>query len=122
MSAIISPNRVIDVVQQLIANATDDELRDSPARQALMWTLEKLAWESDTFERAADDLMRLAVTGADLMKNNASTTTWCALFGALLPSTAAGPQTRVAYLKPVRASPDVKVRRLVVKAAERMLQ
>ncbi|MGO9552326.1 hypothetical protein [Mycobacterium sp.] len=122
MSAIISPNRVIDVVQQLIANATDDELRDSPARQGLMWTLEKLAWESDTFERAADDLMRLAVTGADLMKNNASTTTWCALFGALLPSTAAGPKTRVAYLKRLSSSPDVKVRRLVVEAAGRMLQ
>jgi hypothetical protein len=122
MSAIISPNRVIDLVQRLIANATDDELRDLPARQGLIWTLEKLAWESATFERAADGLMRLAVTGADLMKNNASTKTWCDLFGALLPSTAAGPQTRVAYLKKVSLSPDVKVRRLVVKAAEQMLR
>jgi hypothetical protein len=48
--------------------------------------------------------------------------TWCDLFGALLPNTAAGPQARIAYLERVSASSNSSARKLVVNAAERMLR
>jgi hypothetical protein len=121
MSAVISPDRVIQVVQQLMANSADDELRDSPARTGLLWALEILAWEPDIFERAADQMLRLALTGADPTENHVAKT-WRELFGALLPSTAAGPRARMAYLNRISSSSDPIARKLAVAAAERMVR
>lgn len=119
---ILAPVKVTSTLSELIAAATDDELRaDRSFRQNLVWTLEKLAWHSNTFEQAATALLRLAVTETENYSNNAAGT-WCSLFGVMLPSTAALPAVRIAYLSIVGASEDVRERALAVKGAATALQ
>ena len=119
--AILAPMKVSSKLSDLISAATDDELRaNARVRQNLVWTLEKLAWHSDTFEQAADALLRLAVNETQAYSNNASGT-WCSLFGLMLPSTAAQPSTRLAYLRRISASSDVRERALAAKAAAGVL-
>lgn len=121
MSAVISPDRVIQVVRQLMANSSDDELRNSPARTGLLWALEILAWQPVIFADAADEMLRLALTGADPTDNHVAKT-WCELFGALLPTTAADSRTRREYLNRISSSPKLGARILAVRAAERMMR
>ena len=72
--------------------------------------------EVATFELAAEALARLAVVETEKYTNNA-TGTWVALFGTMLPGTAALPENRMSYLQSAVTSRDSRVRRMVVKAA-----
>ena len=119
--AIVLPQEVALHVSELIEAADDDELRDHQAiRSGLVWTLEKLAWHTETFEMAADSLLRLALVETDGYVNNA-TGTWTSLFGTVLPTTAAGPEMRLAYLLGYARSQDVRKRNLAVSALGRAL-
>ena len=119
--AVLAPAAVADRLEDLVASASEEELRQaSGIRRDLVWTLEKLAWHSRTFEQAADALLRLAVAENESYSNNASGT-WVELFGAMLPGTAASPEARVAYLRASSESSDARVRALVVGAAKRAL-
>jgi len=120
---ILAPTKVTPKLSSLISAATNDELTDldRTVRQNLVWTLEKLAWHSTTFEQAADALLRLAITETDIYSNNA-TGTWRTLFGVMLPSTAARPDARMRYLRRIGTSSDSRERALVVGAAGTVLQ
>ncbi|WP_104091770.1 hypothetical protein [Arthrobacter sp. GMC3] len=114
--AVIAPDAICDRLAQLIGEASDDELRASRGiRRDLMWTLEKLAWHSRTFEVAADTVLRLATVETETFSNNASGT-WVELFGVLLPATAASPNQRISYLQKVVGSPEPTVRVLTATA------
>ena len=119
--AIVLPDEVALHLWELIEQADSETLlAQRESRRDLVWTLEKLAWHSRTFEMAADSLLRLAVAENETYANNA-TGTWVDLFGTMLPGTAAAPSMRVDYLRGVVAGGDRITRLLGVKAAARSL-
>ncbi|BCT76430.1 hypothetical protein SCMU_22720 [Sinomonas cyclohexanicum] len=119
--AVLAPGPVSERLSALISSATEEELRHhEKVRRDLVWSLEKLAWHSRTFEVAADSLLKLAVAETEAFSNNA-TGTWVELFGTMLPGTAAAPDARVIYLKSVAESEDPRVRLLAAKGAARTL-
>ena len=120
--AILLPGELAIHVSELIEGADNDELRDHRTiRRDLVWTLAKLAWHTDTFELAADALLRLALVENERYANNA-TGTWTDLFGTILPTTAASPKMRMTYLRRFVGSQDVRERALAVSALERALR
>ncbi|GAA3310881.1 hypothetical protein [Arthrobacter ramosus] len=119
--AVLAPRPVADRLSSLIEASGEDELREHQSvRRDLVWTLEKLAWHSRTFETAADSLLRLALAETEQFSNNANGT-WIELFGTMLPGTAAPPEARIAYLRSVAASDDARMRLLALKGAARAL-
>ncbi|KQW05600.1 hypothetical protein ASC66_11505 [Leifsonia sp. Root4] len=119
--AVIAPVEVSDRLGALLDNATDADLREHDAvRRDIVWALGKLAWHSDTFERAATSLLRLALVETEQFSNNASGS-WVDLFGTFLPSTAAAPAQRIAYLAAVAESDDSQKRLLAARAATHAL-
>ncbi|MDO8733238.1 MAG: hypothetical protein Q7L55_11835 [Actinomycetota bacterium] len=116
--AIICPDELCSRLTDLIQRADDTRLRElTSIRRDLVWTLEKLVWHSRTFVAAADLLLRLALAENESWSNNA-TGTWLALFGALLPATAATPSQRMEYLCAVSADVDAGRRRLAAQGAD----
>ncbi len=126
--AIVLPKEVALHVHELLENESEEELRNQPAVcRELAWALQKLAWHTDTFCLAAASLLRLALAeptiGNDPRANYISsqlktgaTEKWISLFGTMLPATAAGPNTRMAYLINVARSDDARERALAVVA------
>ncbi|MGX7681717.1 hypothetical protein ACSMXN_22780 [Jatrophihabitans sp. DSM 45814] len=120
--AILVPQAMMTALSTMLEGATDEQLVGANrSRRTLVRSLEALAWHSATFEVAADALLRLALTETEDFTNNA-TGAWCALFGVMLPNTAASPTTRLDYLKRAATSADVRLRRLAAKAAAGLLQ
>ena len=119
--AVLAPGPVAGRLSSLIEASSEEELHEHQSvRRDLVWTLEKLAWHSRTFEIAADSLLRLAVAETEKFSNN-STGTWIELFGMMLPGTAAPPEARIAYLQGVTTSDDQRMRLLAVKGAAHAL-
>jgi hypothetical protein len=103
--SVIEPARTLSLLERITALSPELLTLYTRSRRQLVWSLEKLAWHSETFERAADVLFRLAEAENETFGNNA-TGTWAALFAARLPATAASPDARLAYLveRALRAS------------------
>lgn len=115
--AIVMPAEVCRHLSALIRDAPIDQLRDQTrSRRDLVWALEKLVWHTETFEQAADALLRLSLAENETFSNNA-TGTWRNLFGTFLPSTAAKSEQRAEYLATRAKSKDPQVRLGVVNAA-----
>lgn len=115
--AVVAPNETMDHLSAVVGQHTSAELRGMEnSRRNLVWALEKLAWHSATFERGADVLLKLALAENESFSNNA-TGVWLALFGTMLPATAASTEQRLQYLRGKVASTNPEVRRLVVRAA-----
>jgi len=120
--SVVAPERATQHLYSIIEAASLEALTESVvSRRSLVWSLEKLAWHPDTFERAADSLLRLALAENEAWSNSA-TGTWVDLFGARLPSTAASPEARLGYLQDRATHPDPEVRRVVVTAASRAIR
>lgn len=119
--AVLAPDVVVDRLAELIATASEDELRSTRGiRRDLVWALAKLGWHSRTFVTAADALLRLAIAENESYSNNASGT-WVELFGTMLPGTAAAPDVRMDYLQSTAASIDPRVRQLAARGADKAL-
>lgn len=136
--AAIAPDAVCDLVEEEVNATPEDDLLDlfeqwSAARDAL----DRLAWSTSTFRRAADLIRRMARTAPIDDPNNPSPaivgleylgtqdptiTTFTNLFGTILPTTAATPDARLKYLRATQISTDVRDRRLAVLAASRAIQ
>jgi hypothetical protein len=120
--AVVLPDEITAHLSELIeAAGLEDLRRQTRSRRGLVWTLEKLVWHQATFERAADALLKLALAENETWANNA-TEQWISLFGARLPTTAASPEQRMAYLRRCSRSTDTSVRSLVVRSATSALQ
>ena len=114
--AIVLPAEVATHLAELVEWASEDELRNCYGiRRDLVWTLQKLAWHTNTFELASDSLLRLALAENESFSNNA-TGVWKDLFGTLLPATAANTNARMDYLRKVARSGSVRRRSIAVEA------
>jgi hypothetical protein len=121
--AALAPVAVCGRVEAVVAAMTDDELSDhSGNRQSVTWVLERLAWRTATFQRAASALLRVAAaTPSPGSDHDAAARSWTDLFGTMLPTTAASPAVRAQYLRDVITSADRRHRLLAVAAAGRVL-
>ncbi len=115
--SIVLPEDASLHISEMLEESSDEDLRSySSSRRDFVWTLEKLAWHSRTFERAADALLRLALVEIESYANN-STGVWINLFGTMLPATAAGTRQRLNYLQEKAMSHKPEIREMVIKAA-----
>lgn len=120
--AVVAPEETANHLESLIASAQGDALSNQRrSRRDLVWALEKLAWHRATFDQAADSLLKLAMAENETYGNNA-TGTWVALFGTVLPATAALPSERLGYLQRVSQSTFPKSRELALQACQHGLQ
>ena len=121
--AVLAPAALCGRIETLLAAVSDAELRGhSPEWRTLTWALERLAWRTTLFRRAADILLRFAVVSASIGHDaDAAARSWTDLFGTMLPTTAASPTVRADYLRGVAASADRRRRLLAAVAAGRAL-
>ena len=115
--AIVMPERTARHLSELIGSETLDRLRSfKRSRRSIVNALEKLVWHPETFEPAADAMLRLALAENETWANNA-TGQFSSIFGARLPATAASPEERAAYLTRLAAREQAEVRALAARAA-----
>jgi hypothetical protein len=118
--AIVLPGPVGTHLADLIADQDVERLREVRAsRRDIVWSLEKVVWHTQTFEVAADALLKLALAENEPYANNA-TGTWVSLFGTLLPGTAASPAQRAEYLRRIAHDARPEARQLAIQAAQQM--
>jgi len=87
MLTFADPGAGLRALERILGSQSVDELRSfKGGRQDVVWTLEKLAWHSDSFPRAARLLLALAEAENDSVANNA-TGIWCQLFQTSLGGT-----------------------------------
>ena len=92
---------------EMSLDAVDDWTTvDGNLRRNLVWPLEKIAFDPQTFEDGARLLLRLATAETESSSNNA-TGQFKALFPVLLGSTAADGDARLSLLDTVSDTPDV---------------
>lgn len=119
--AIVDPIRAARHIADLLERVELDSLRAMVhSRRGVVNALEKLGWHDETFELAADSLLRLSEAENEHYANNA-TGTWIALFSAVLPSTSAPPEHRLDYLTAISESTSPAVRALTARAASEAL-
>jgi hypothetical protein len=93
----IDPRRSLTLLERLTDRPLGKLFAATGARRDLVWSTEKLAWHTATFNRAAVVMLRLALAENEHWANNA-TGQFVSLFGTRLPSTAAAPADRTAFL------------------------
>jgi len=121
--AALAPAAVLRRIETALAAMPDHDLRErSRTRHSVRWALERLAWRTATFHRAADALLCIAAVTPDLgSTRDATARSWTDLFGTMLPTTATPPAERMEYLREVAASTDRGHRLLAVTAAGQVL-
>lgn len=118
----LDPDHAMSVIDSVFGKLSIDELQTVvEGRRYLVWALEKLAFRSATFERAARLLRRLgAAETEDKIGNNASGE-FTGLFQLYLSGTEAGPDERLRILDEGLRSSNAKERALCVEALGHML-
>jgi hypothetical protein len=120
--ALAFPKRVVNRLGALLGPASREQLLVlSAGRRQVVWTLEELAWWSDTFEPAARLLLRLAWAENENIANNA-TGIWTRLFQVVLSGTEVPFAERFRFLQEVLADPEPQIRKLGVDALSATLQ
>jgi hypothetical protein len=106
----------LNALRRVISNATIDQLRAATkSRRELVWALEELLWPEDTFEAAADLLLRLAIAENEKLGNNASQI-WVSAFQTILGRTAAGPVIRARVIQRAATHSDSRARQFAADA------
>ncbi len=120
--AALAPGALCGHIETLLAAMSDAELsRHSPGWRTVTWALERLAWRTTLFRRAADMLLRFAVLSPGIDYDSDAVRSWTDLFGTMLPTTAASPAVRADYLLQVAACADRRRHLLAAVAAGRAL-
>ncbi len=95
----VNPIAVADNLYRLFGSMSIDELNSvDDGRRNLVWTLEKLCFDSSTFEKGAKLMMSFAVAENETWGNNA-TAEFLRLFKILLPGTQASLLERLKILR-----------------------
>lgn len=115
----INPVAACDLLVRLINSKNIDDLRNIiDGRRHLVWTIEKMAFRPDTFEKAAELLLRLGIAENEDIGNNA-TAEFIRLFPTYLPATAATLDLRLSFLQ--RMIEVKQYKPLVIRALKRAL-
>lgn len=104
----VNPIAVSNLLYRVLASLSIDELRKiDVGRRNLVWTIEKLCFDSRTFHKGAFLMMRLALAENEDWANNA-TSDFCSLFPIILPATSANLAERLVFLKKYMHIEDYK--------------
>ena len=115
----IEPDLVCDSLFQMLGGLGLDELKKiRDGRRELVWTLEKLCYKPETFEKAAKLMLRLGCSEVEHISNNA-TGQFISLFPVRLPATSVPLNARLDFLKAEINSQEEKP--LLMKALDRAL-
>lgn len=94
----VSPIAVSDLLYRILASLSIDELRKiDVGRRNLVWAIEKLCFDSQTFHKGAFLMMKFALAENEEWANNA-TSDFCSLFPIYLPATSVSLAVRLDYL------------------------
>jgi len=111
-----SPQDSLDKLEGLIGHLPrDDLLRFRAGRRNVIWALEKLAWNKETFHGAARLLLALADAENESYGNNASSI-WVGLFRTRLGGTEVPALERYIHIEEAIASGSKEKQKLAVKA------
>lgn len=120
--AVLAPDEICERLEKVLEATADEHLAKlMDSWSGAEYALERLAWGSATFVRAANLLLRIArtlpVPHSDVQPSPRDR--FVGLFGTILPATAATPAVRQGYLQQLQSSSDVRERCLAVAAAVR---
>ena len=107
---------VVDQIGRSLADVEDLSEVSGDMRRHLVWTLEKIAFHSETFEDGARLLLRLAVAESEQGIANNATGQFEALFRMALGGTAADRAARLSVLDEAIDTDDPPQRAIVVEA------
>lgn len=117
----LAPDLVSKTIEREFGHLTPDELKTaSDGRRHLVWSLEKLVFRKQTFDRSARILLKLAAAETENFSNNA-TEVFKQLFQLYLGGTEAGPSARLLVLDDGLRSSDRVQREICVDALAVML-
>ena len=95
----VNPTAVANNLYRLFGSCTTEELKNiEEGRRNLVWTLEKLCFDKDTFEKGTKLMMSFAVAENETWGNN-STNEFLHLFKIHLPGTQANFDERIEIIK-----------------------
>lgn len=95
----VSPEAVANCLSRIILPMPSDELKKlEEGRRNIVWTVEKICFDSKTFFSGAKLMLRLAVAENEQWSNNA-TGDFVSLFPIMLPATSADFNLRLAFLR-----------------------
>lgn len=95
----VNPEAVSKCLWNVIGSMSVDLLRGiDEGRRNLVWTIEKICFEPNTFDRGAEMMLLLAVAENENISNNA-TGQFVALFPLYLPATAATLEQRLLFIQ-----------------------
>lgn len=115
----IMPDLVAESLFKALGGLDIEQLKHiRDGRRELVWTLEKLCYKPETFEKSAKLLLRLACAENEFISNNA-TGLFISLFPVLLPSTSVSLDQRLAFLRKEIESEEEKP--IILKAINRAL-
>lgn len=104
------------VLEDIFKNITTDELLGfKEGRRNIIWVLEKIKWWPDTFDRAAQILLQLAIAENETWSNNA-TGVFSDLFKVYLGGSAVPIWERLSILEQLIDSDDEKIQLLALQA------
>lgn len=95
----VNPEAVADLLSSVLNAQSIDKLRKiEEGRRYLIWTIEKLCFKSETFQKGAYLMMRMAIAENESISNNA-TGEFVRLFPIILPATSAPLNERLMFIK-----------------------
>ena len=118
----IEPFAVVNQLERSLDAAANLSHISDCARRHVVWALERISFDQETFEEGAELLLRLAVAENEPDLVNNATGQFCALFPLLLGATEADGKTRLAFLNDTVETDDrdklVVVVQALIKATE----
>ncbi|MDD9962271.1 MAG: type II toxin-antitoxin system MqsA family antitoxin [Gammaproteobacteria bacterium] len=112
----IDPQRTVDCIGRTLNDVLDLRTLPREVRRRLVHTLERIAFEPETFADAARLLLKLAVAETDAGPSNNATGQFAALFPVIQGATAADGKSRIAVLREAAKTNDPDQRAVVVEA------
>ncbi|MCU7806397.1 MAG: hypothetical protein KZQ73_00785 [Candidatus Thiodiazotropha sp. (ex Semelilucina semeliformis)] len=113
----VNPSATSDSLYRVFSNLDKDAVKNirGDVRRNLVWSLEKLCFREDTFEKAARVMLSLAANENESWSNNA-TGQFTQLFRVFLSGTAAPPAYRLDLIDEALQSPEDAIRFIAIEA------
>ncbi len=111
----VAPDVVLETLERTLGPAVDMSKVSGDTRRHVVWALEKIAFQPDTFDGAARLLLRLAVAENETWTNNA-TGLFTGFFHPRLGATTADGDARLALLDEISDAADDAKQLIVVEA------